>query len=29
VTWRYAWKPEAGSPEAKLHDILIPPRDWA
>jgi coproporphyrinogen III oxidase len=29
VTWRYDWKPEAGSPEAKLHDILIPPRDWA
>ena len=29
VRWRYEWKPEAGSPEAKLLDVLIPPRDWA
>ena len=29
VKWRYAWQPEAGSPEAKLHSVLMPPRDWA
>jgi coproporphyrinogen III oxidase len=29
VRWRYEWKPEAGSPEAKLLEVLIPPRDWA
>ena len=29
VTWRYAWKPEAGSAEAKLAAFLMPPRDWA
>jgi coproporphyrinogen III oxidase len=28
VRWRYDWKPEAGSPEAKLESLLIPPRDW-
>jgi len=28
VKWRYDWKPEAGSAEAKLYDVLIPPRDW-
>ena len=28
VKWRYDWKPEPGSPEAKLHDVLMPPRDW-
>jgi coproporphyrinogen III oxidase len=27
VTWRYNWHPEAGSPEAKLHDYLKP-RNW-
>jgi coproporphyrinogen III oxidase len=27
--WRYDWKPEPGSPEAKLASILMPPRDWA
>lgn len=27
VKWRYDWKPEAGSPEAKLYELLIP-RDW-
>jgi coproporphyrinogen III oxidase len=27
VTWRYNWQPEAGSPEAKLYE-LIKPRDW-
>jgi coproporphyrinogen III oxidase len=29
VKWRYDWKPEAGTPEAKLYATLIPPRDWA
>ena len=28
VKWRYDWKPEPGSPEAALHDVLMPPRDW-
>jgi coproporphyrinogen III oxidase len=27
--WRYDWHPEAGSPEAKLAEVLMPPRDWA
>jgi coproporphyrinogen III oxidase len=27
VSWRYNWKPEPGSEEAKLHDYLTP-RDW-
>jgi coproporphyrinogen III oxidase len=29
VRWRYDWKPEPGSPEAKLYQVLMPPRDWA
>ena len=29
VKWRYDWKPQPGSPEAHLYDVLIPPRDWA
>ena len=29
VKWRYDWKPEPGSPEAKLAQVLMPPRDWA
>ena len=28
VKWRYDWKPEPGSPEAKLYAVLMPPRDW-
>ena len=28
VKWRYDWKPEPGSPEARLYDVLMPPRDW-
>ena len=28
VKWRYDWNPAPGSPEAKLHAILMPPRDW-
>jgi coproporphyrinogen III oxidase len=29
VTWRYDWKPEAGTPEAKLYSDFLRPRDWA
>ena len=29
VKWRYDWKPEPGSPESRLLETLIPPRDWA
>ncbi len=29
VKWRYDWTPEKGSPEAKLYEILMPPRQWA
>jgi coproporphyrinogen III oxidase len=27
--WRYEAKPGPGSPEAKLAEVLMPPRDWA
>ena len=26
--WRYDWKPEPGSPEAKLYSDFLKPRDW-
>jgi coproporphyrinogen III oxidase len=29
VKWRYDWKPAPGSPEAKLYEVLMPPRDWS
>ncbi len=29
VRWDYDWKPESGSPEAKLYDVFLKPRDWA
>ncbi len=29
VTWRYNWQPQAGTPEAKLYDYFLKPRDWA
>jgi len=29
VKWRYNWKPDPGSPEATLHSVLLPARDWA
>jgi coproporphyrinogen III oxidase len=29
VRWRYEYKPDPGSPEAKLYEALMPPRDWA
>ena len=28
AVWRYAWQPEAGSPEAKLYSDFLKPRDW-
>jgi len=28
VKWRYDWKPDAGTPEAELYEVLRP-RDWA
>jgi coproporphyrinogen III oxidase len=29
VRWRYDWRPEPGTPEAHLYQVLMPPRDWA
>jgi coproporphyrinogen III oxidase len=29
VKWRYDWKPAPDEPEAKLAQVLMPPRDWA
>jgi coproporphyrinogen III oxidase len=29
VTWRYDWRPEPGSPEARLSSEFLRPRDWA
>lgn len=29
VEWRYDWKPEPGSPEARLYTDFLVPRDWA
>ena len=28
VKWRYNWKPEPGTPEARLYDEYLKPRDW-
>jgi coproporphyrinogen III oxidase len=28
VKWRYNWSPEPGSPEARLYDDFLRPRDW-
>jgi coproporphyrinogen III oxidase len=28
VSWRYDWRPEPGSPEARLFEEFLPPRDW-
>ncbi len=28
VKWRYYWKPEPGTPEAKLYEVFLKPRDW-
>ena len=29
VKWRYDWKPEPGSEEARLYDLFLRPREWA
>ncbi len=29
VRWDYDWKPEPGSPEARLYDTFLKPQDWA
>ncbi|HSN21894.1 MAG TPA: oxygen-dependent coproporphyrinogen oxidase [Usitatibacter sp.] len=29
VKWRYDWKAAPGTPEARLLEVLVPPRDWA
>jgi len=29
VKWRYDWRPEAGTPEAKLYTDFLKARDWA
>ncbi len=28
VSWRYDWQPEPGSPEARLYETFLKPRDW-
>ena len=28
VTWRYNWRPEPGTPEARLYDVFLKPREW-
>jgi len=29
VTFKYDWHPEPGTPEARLYDVFLKPRDWA
>jgi coproporphyrinogen III oxidase len=29
VNWRYQWRPEPGTPEYRVYEAIIPPRDWA
>lgn len=29
VRWQYNWRPEPGSPEARLYEEFLRPRDWA
>jgi coproporphyrinogen III oxidase len=29
VAWRYDWKPQPQTPEARLYDAFLKPRDWA
>ncbi len=29
VKWRYDWKPEPGSAEARLYEMFLRPKDWA
>jgi coproporphyrinogen III oxidase len=28
AAWRYDWRPEPGTPEARLYSDFLPPRDW-
>jgi coproporphyrinogen III oxidase len=28
VKWRYDWAPEPGTPEARLYEVFLQPRDW-
>jgi coproporphyrinogen III oxidase len=28
VRWRYNWRPEPGTPEARLYEEFLKPRDW-
>jgi coproporphyrinogen III oxidase len=28
VKWRYNWRPEPGTPEAKLYEVFLKPQDW-
>ncbi len=28
VKWRYDWKPAPGTPEARLYEVFLRPRDW-
>jgi coproporphyrinogen III oxidase len=28
VKWRYDWAPEPGTPEARLYELFLVPRDW-
>jgi coproporphyrinogen III oxidase len=28
AAWRYDWTPEPGSPEARLYEVFLRPRDW-
>jgi hypothetical protein len=28
VSFRYVWRPETGSPEARVYEHLLVPRDW-
>ncbi len=28
VSWRYDWRPDPGTPEAKLYERFLVPRDW-
>lgn len=28
VKWRYNWRPESGTPEARLYEEYLKPRDW-
>ena len=29
AAWRYDWKPDPGTPEARLYEHFLKPRDWA